>query len=108
MIPEPHRDWLARSLLNGQSVEDVERKLARDPTARLWTTPTAVCVTHVKRVLEFYAAGGELGSILDAFPAVEAHARDLGCDALLIAGRPGWKRALKGFDGPVSFLVKEL
>jgi hypothetical protein len=51
-----------------------------------------------RRVLELlFGGGGDLQQWLPAADRVlEAHARQLGCDAVVTIGRPGWARATGG------------
>ncbi len=53
-------------------------------------------VRHPKRkVCHMFLGGGNLDSIMEMHPHVEAWAMAQGCDALTIAGRLGWKRPLQ-------------
>jgi hypothetical protein len=41
-------------------------------------------------------------------PVIEAWARSIGCDTMLIMGRPGWQRALEGYRRTAVVLEKKL
>jgi hypothetical protein len=52
---------------------------------------------------------GDLKEIDDVIrPTIEAWARRIGCDTMLIMGRPGWQRALEGYRRTAVVLEKKL
>jgi hypothetical protein len=52
---------------------------------------------------------GDLREIDDVIrPVIEAWARSIGCDTMLIMGRPGWQRALEGYRRTAVVLEKKL
>jgi hypothetical protein len=52
---------------------------------------------------------GDLREIDDVIrPAIEGWARSIGCDTMLIMGRPGWQRALEGYRRTAVVLEKKL
>jgi len=60
-----------------------------------------------KRIMTLMTAGGtELDRWLDEFMDVaESLAREQGCDAIYINGRPGWARKLKRYGYNQSYVV---
>lgn len=64
-----------------------------------------------RRVLEFSECGGSgLLSALDYLPDIEAWATENGFDAIRVAGRPGWSRALRahGYTRRIETVEKNL
>lgn len=56
----------------------------------------------------FFLAGGDLIELRDAERQVCEWAKTVGCRRVEIAGRPGWERALRGYDKAAVWLSKEL
>jgi len=56
----------------------------------------------------FFLAGGDLIELRDAERQVCEWAKTVGCRRVEIAGRPGWERALQGYDKAAVWLSKEL
>jgi len=56
----------------------------------------------------FFLAGGDLIELRDAERQVCDWAKTVGCRRVEIAGRPGWERALRGYDKAAVWLSKEL
>lgn len=56
----------------------------------------------------FFLAGGDLIELRDAERQVCDWAKTVGCRRVEIAGRPGWERALHGYDKAAVWLSKEL
>ena len=99
------RPWIEAALAHDggfHAIADVERAIA-DGEAQFWPGARSAVVTQFwmfprARALNFWLAGGDLGELVDDLrPAIEAWARDRGCTRMVIAGRPGWARALKDF-----------
>ena len=99
------RGWIEAALAHDggfHAIEDVEAAIA-DGEAHFWPGARSAIVTQFwlfpkARALNFWLAGGDLDEIVEALrPAIEDWARQRGCDRLVIAGRPGWARALKTF-----------
>lgn len=67
-----------------------------------------------KRVLRFWLAGGDMGGggleeLRDVLrPMVEEWAKAQGCSMSRIEGRPGWARALPGYERVATVSGKEL
>lgn len=66
---------------------------------QLWLVPGGVWVTRIVQYpqstrLEWIAAAGEYQNWTEEFPYLFAWAKEQGCDAVEIAGRPGWGRKI--------------
>ena len=83
----------------GHSLDDIEALVAAGE-ARLWVSQAAAMVTLVEdeprqRRLLIWLAGGDLDELVnDLRPRAEAWEREQGCRRVIVAGRPGWERAL--------------
>jgi hypothetical protein len=80
------------------TIEDVEREIVAG-NMHFFPQPASASVTEMaefpgRRFLNVVLAGGELKEIVAMVPRWKAWAAFLGCDALKVAGRPGWARAL--------------
>jgi hypothetical protein len=82
---------------------------------RLWTTPNSAALTEVieypqQKHYHVFAAGGDLGEIVETIPLVEQAARDAGCCKLTITGRRGWVRSLEkhGWQEAFTTCVRSL
>ena len=69
---------------------------------QLWATPKSVAITTVikyprKTTCLIVAAGGDLDDLRKHLPLVEEWAAWLGCDAVEVMGRKGWRRALPDY-----------
>lgn len=69
-------------------------------------TGIAVCAAKVATL--HYAAGELQDFGADNLAEVEAWARAQGCTALDVVGRPGWRRALPGFEKLYEVITKRL
>lgn len=68
---------------------------------QLWPAPKGCLVTEVvtfprKKTINVFLGGGELEQLDDMHADVIAWAKEQGCTAATISGRPGWTRAFKG------------
>lgn len=101
----------------GYEIDDVWNEL-NDPSTltQLWPGHQAAIVTQIwvfprARAVNFWLAGGDLTELTTAMrPCIETWAKGLGCTHSIIAGRPGWGRALRdeGYEPAWSALKKEL
>lgn len=102
-IIERCRPWIeaALSISNGtHSFDDVVRGIASGEM-QLWPAEDACAVTEIsvypqRKTLNCFLAGGSMDRLKDMAPAMEAWARQQGCDGTEITGRHGWARALSG------------
>ena len=81
------------------SVQDVADMIARD-AVQFFGNERGACITEVinyprRRVLNCWLTFGELEACLALQPAMEAYARECGCNALVATGREGWLPALE-------------
>lgn len=80
------------------AIDDVRAELEAG-NAHLWLGERSAMVTTIadfngERIIECWLAGGDMGEILSLTPAIEDHARRVGCTQAHITGRRGWVRAL--------------
>ena len=74
----------------------------------------AICVTEIIRYPQqrrcniFLLAGQDLDAWIWQLSILEAWAREKGCKAMELHGRPGWERILPGYDRTAVVLRKEL
>ena len=93
--------------------EDV-LKGVRDGEYQLWAADGSVCITTIDifpliKQCTVIIGAGDLREIDDELrPMIETWARSLGCDTMLIMGRPGWERALEGYRRTAVVLEKRL
>jgi len=95
------RPWIEAALVYSggtHTFDDIARGVL-DGRFRLWERPNGCAITEFvqfprKRVLNVFLAGGDMQVIKDLeAPALE-YARANGCQAVTLAGRKGWSRAL--------------
>jgi hypothetical protein len=86
------------------TIESIEQGLEAGVSHAL-TTETCCYIVEVQdypvqRACQIMWAAGDLKSILDNLPNVQAWAKLRGCTEMLVEGQPGWARALKpqGYD----------
>jgi len=70
---------------------------------QFWPAPESVVVTEIlrlprKQVVHCFLAAGKLEEIQVQRRWLEGWAKSIGCEAVTIAGRPGWEKVLGG-DG---------
>lgn len=81
---------------------------------QIWPTPNSVCLTEIKvfptglKVLQGWLAGGDLKEVLGTVKALEAYAREIGCDASAVQGRRGWLRVFDGYEDAGTTICKDL
>lgn len=52
--------------------------------------------------------GRDMDEWITAYPEIERYAREEGCSAMRIIGRPGWERVLPGYRRAAVILTKDL
>ena len=67
----------------------------------------AVC-TVMGRVMRIGLAGGELAALKEIETQIVEFAREKGCSAVEIIGRPGWERALNNYKRTAVLLRKDI
>lgn len=107
-------DGLARGWSGGMTLEDIYDDCAGGRyllfmIAKDGEPCAAVVVESVGSVCSIVVAGGrDLASWRDSFlQAWERLAREIGADTLLVAGRPGWARELRGCGYDVRGVILE-
>lgn len=110
------RDLFAEGMGDGfWTIEDLEQKVAHR-RAFFFPGRNAAIVGQVevyptgRKVFQSLWAVGEVEEIVAMVPGVEAIARMMGCDAMLIEGRSAWKKLLgpQGYSPWSVTLCKEL
>ena len=76
----------------------------------LWPSENAGAVTQIveyprKKILHIFLAGGDIEELKVLYTHVELYARQIGCQAITLTGRPGWA---KSFLTKLDFKVKEV
>lgn len=96
------RGWLMEALDEATyRWEDVARAIFAGK-AIFWPGKDCAMVTedqvypNGERAMLVWLAGGDINELLAMAPGVEASARLRGCTSVLIEGRPGWSKILKG------------
>lgn len=91
---------MARSYFYEEWADLVES--VRQGKSQLWSSDRAAAITEIMRrqdggkTLVVTYAGGELAGILDMQASAAAWGRAQGCDKMMVTGRKGWARALRG------------
>jgi hypothetical protein len=110
------RDLFKASMEGGfWTIEDLEQKIAHR-RAFFFPGQSAAMVGEVvvfpgsAKVLQVTWAAGDVEELLRMAPGVEAVARMMGCNGMLIEGRPAWVRVLKpmGYEHWSSTAYKAL
>jgi len=78
---------------------DEARRLILAGRAQLWCGEGCAGVTEIApdNRLHILLAGGSMSGLLAMREDVEAFARALGCTAVYLGGRPGWRRVFPTF-----------
>jgi hypothetical protein len=112
----PFREPIERALAEGygqMGYHDVLDGIARGEY-QFWASKDSCVVTTVDifpriKQLTVIIGAGDLREIDDVIrPVIEAWARSIDCDTMLIMGRPGWQRALEGYRRTAVVLEKKL
>lgn len=110
------RELIERALAEGygqMNFDDVVEGI-REGHYQLWASERSVVVTTVDlfpriKQLTVILGAGDLTEIDEELrPLIENWARSIGCDTMLIMGRPGWERALEGYRRTAVVLEKKL
>ena len=112
----PFRELIERALAEGygqMGYADVLEGIARGEY-QFWASKNSCAVStidvfpRIKQLTAIIGAGDlhEINEVIH--PAMEDWARHIGCDTMLIMGRPGWQRALKGYRRTAVVLEKKL
>lgn len=113
---QPFRELIERALAEGygqMGYADVLEGIARGEY-QFWASNDSCVVTTIDvfpriKQLTVIIGAGDLREIDDVIrPAIEGWARRIGCDTMLIMGRPGWQRALEGYRRTAVVLEKKL
>jgi len=72
---------------------------------QLWLGERGCAVTEIvvflqKKVLHVFLGSGEMDQLFDMLESAIVWAKERGCTAMTLAGRPGWQRAMK----PLGFV----
>jgi hypothetical protein len=110
------RELIERGLAEGYGQMGYEDVLdgIRSGEYQLWAAEGSVVITTVDlfprlKQLTVIIGAGDLREIDDELrPMIETWARSIGCDTMLIMGRPGWERALDGYRRTCVVLEKRL
>lgn len=104
------RPWIEDALeySGGTHLFDDIAESVKIGTMQLWPNERGCAVTEIvkyprKKVLHVFLAGGELSQITDMFEAAKTFGRMQGCEALTLAGRRGWVRALSNLGFKEKF-----
>jgi hypothetical protein len=113
---KPFRELIERALAEnyGQlNYNDVLDGIARGEY-QFWAAENSCVLTTIDifpriKQLTVILGAGDLNEINENIrPLVEDWARSIGCDTMLIMGRPGWQRALEGYRRTAVVLEKKL
>lgn len=110
------RELIERALAEGYgqlNYDDVIDGIERGEY-QFWTSTNSCVITtidvfpRVKQLTIIIGAGDleEIDTVIR--PVVEEWARAIGCQMMLIMGRPGWQRALEGYRRTAVVLEKRL
>jgi len=109
------RDWLLPALQAEDGDEAALCAELHSGRAQLWAGEGAAVVSQcveasAGRGLHIWLAGGNLAGVLALQPGIEAWARGLGCAAITIEGRAGWRRVLRahGYQPHGAILKRSL
>lgn len=111
-----YRELIDRALAEGygqMTFEDVVERI-NSGEFQFWRSESSCVVTTIDifpriKQLTVIIGAGDLKEINDHIrPIIEEWARGIGCDTMLIMGRPGWQRALEGYRRTAVVLEKKL
>lgn len=104
---------LERAIVGGtHTIEDVEQAIEHR-TMQLWEQGESAIVTQILqypriRSVEMFLMAGALSDLKDLAQRVQEFAKEQGADRMQVGGRPGWERALVGYESLGVFLVKDI
>lgn len=109
--------WRARLALSNDPkfwpIEVIDR-LLNEGSVQFWACDAAAMLTRVVSypggavAVEALAGAGSIASLAALTPDINRWASGQGATHLLIHGRPGWSRALAGWQLWQSILIKEV
>lgn len=111
-----YRELIDRALAEGygqMTFEDVVERIGSGEF-QFWCSESSCVITTIDifpriKQLTVIIGAGDLTEINDHIrPIIEEWARKIGCDTMLIMGRPGWQRALEGYRRTAVVLEKKL
>lgn len=111
------REWLQAALDHSGGTHTLEDVYDGVKAGALffWPGKRSAAVTEIieypqRRVFHTFLAGGDLDEIRDMEADATEFAMHLGCDAMSIAGRRGWVKALKdrGYQEYLTTVIKPL
>jgi len=111
-----YRELIDRALAEGygqMTFEDVVERI-NSGEFQFWRSESSCVVTTIDifpriKQLTVIIGAGDLKEINDHIrPMIEEWARGIGCDTMLIMGRPGWQRVLEGYRRTAVVLEKKL
>lgn len=105
--------WLQGALNHAggtHTLADIEVGI-REGRFQFWPADRSAAVTEViqypqRRVLHLFLAGGDLNQLRDMEASATEFARHMGCEAMSIAGRRGWVKALEGYEEYLTTVIK--
>mgnify|MGYP003624923810 CR=1 len=111
------REWIESALEYSGGTHDfkdiVDGVIAGN--MQFWEAPKGCAITEViifpkKKVLHIFLAAGEMQQIVDMDESAVAWGKSIGCNAVSIAGRRGWKKVLekKGYEEQFTTLAKDI
>lgn len=112
----PFRELIDRALAEGygqMNYADVVDGI-KSGEYQFWSSENSCVVTTIDifprlKQLTVIIGAGDLKEIDEIIrPVLEEWARHINCDTMLIMGRPGWQRALKGYRRTAVVLEKRL
>lgn len=96
-----YRALIAEALEYGLGTHSVDDVIAAVESGHMqfWPAANSCAITEIvqfpqKRVLNVFAAAGDMDEIIAAMEDVAVWAREQGCDTFAASGRPGWQRVL--------------
>ncbi len=106
--------WLQTALdrdIGTHEIDDVWRFIEAGK-AQLWPGEKSAVVTALeyhprKVVLRYWLCGGDLEDCLKLEPGIEEWAKSAGAKTVVIGGRAGWLKALKGYRKAGVYLAKD-
>jgi hypothetical protein len=112
----PFRELIDRALAEGygqMNYADVVDGI-KSGEYQFWSSENSCVITTIDifprlKQLTVIIGAGDLKEIDEIIrPVLEEWARHINCDTMLIMGRPGWQRALKGYRRTAVVLEKRL
>lgn len=109
--------WLEKAVERGgptHTKDGVWERIANGD-CQLWTEPKAAVVTTVEtyrdtgfREVQCWLAGGKMADARRIERRISEWAASIGVGRILIAGRRGWLRALRGYNEHLTTIAKDL